>query len=276
MLAFFVFFFLIFGLIIGSFLNCLVWRLYKEETLGGRSYCPQCHHQIDWYDNLPVLSFIILHGKCRHCHKKISWQYPLVELIVSLLFGLSFFHFFGFNIPSEAALLLASGKLSTWIFWLKDVLVISIMTIVFVFDLRWMLISNLAVVPATIIILAISLLMSYLSGAGVMLHLGGVVIAIIASIAFFGSQYVLTSGRGLGEGDIWLGVLMAVIFIDWRFLAVAVLLSYVIGAAISLGLLAFKQKQWTSQLPLGVFLALGTIITLFFGNNILSWYLGWF
>ena len=95
------FFFLLFGLIIGSFLNCLVWRLYKEETLGGRSYCPQCHHQIDWYDNLPVLSFIILRGKCRHCHKKISWQYPLVELIVSLLFGLSFFHFFGFNVPSE-------------------------------------------------------------------------------------------------------------------------------------------------------------------------------
>jgi len=81
---------LIFGLLIGSFINCLAWRLYKEETIFGRSYCPKCLKQILWHDNIPLLSFILLKGKCRSCSEKISWQYPLVELATGLLFYFSF------------------------------------------------------------------------------------------------------------------------------------------------------------------------------------------
>ena len=83
-------FIFLFGLIIGSFLNCLIWRLHQEESLGGRSYCPNCRHKLFWYDNIPLLSFILLCGRCRYCQKKISWQYPLVELAVAILFVLSF------------------------------------------------------------------------------------------------------------------------------------------------------------------------------------------
>jgi len=71
----------IFGLLIGSFLNCLIYRLEKKENfLKGRSYCPHCHHQLNWSDLIPILSFIFLKGKCRYCHKPISLQYPLVEI----------------------------------------------------------------------------------------------------------------------------------------------------------------------------------------------------
>jgi len=77
----------IFGLLIGSFLNCLIYRLEKKENfLKGRSYCPHCHHQLNWSDLIPILSFIFLKGKCRYCKKKISWQYPLVEITTGLLF----------------------------------------------------------------------------------------------------------------------------------------------------------------------------------------------
>src|SRR3989339_1478799 len=80
----------ILGLIIGSFLNCLVWRLHVGKTLGGRSQCTRCHKKIFWYDNIPVISFLVLKGRCRHCKKKISWQYPLVELATAILFTLAY------------------------------------------------------------------------------------------------------------------------------------------------------------------------------------------
>ena len=97
------YFFLIFsgilGAIIGSFTNCFIWRLYKEETLGGRSYCPKCRKQIAWYDNIPLLSFFCLGGKCRQCREKISWQYPVVEASAALLFALAFYRLSNALIP---------------------------------------------------------------------------------------------------------------------------------------------------------------------------------
>src|SRR3972149_5315706 len=86
--------FFIFGLIIGSFLNVVVYRLRDAETLLGRSFCRHCKHQIRWYDNIPLLSFILLRGECRDCQNKISWQYPAVELMTGALFALIGFLFF--------------------------------------------------------------------------------------------------------------------------------------------------------------------------------------
>ena len=75
----------------GSFLKCLIWRLHIKKSILGRSICPKCGHQIAWYDNIPLLSFIFLRGRCRHCRQEISLQYPLVELIAGLLFVAAFF-----------------------------------------------------------------------------------------------------------------------------------------------------------------------------------------
>ncbi len=80
------------GLVIGSFLNVLIWRLNDPKAprwWQGRSLCPNCKHQISWFDNVPLLSFLILRGQCRYCHKKISWQYPAVELITALFFWMT-------------------------------------------------------------------------------------------------------------------------------------------------------------------------------------------
>lgn len=74
------------GLVIGSFLNVVIFRTEKEKSFGGRSYCPKCKKKIEWYDNVPLLSFLLLRGKCRHCHKNISIQYPLVEMFTALVF----------------------------------------------------------------------------------------------------------------------------------------------------------------------------------------------
>ncbi len=158
-------FIFLFGLIIGSFLNCLIWRLHKKESLLGRSYCPKCKKQIAWYDNIPVLSFIMLGGKCRQCGKAISWQYPIVELTTGVLFVAAFLHNFEiriFNFESIFNYLIFNNSIEIHnskfiIQLLRDWFLIFVMVVVFIYDLRWYLILDIVTLPASIIILILNL-----------------------------------------------------------------------------------------------------------------------
>jgi len=241
----------IFGLIIGSFLNCLIWRLYKNETLGGRSYCPQCRKALAWYDNIPLLSFIILRGRCRKCREKISWQYPLVELTTAVLFLLTF----------RAAMF--SPDLSLLI--LRDWFLIITLIIIFVYDFRWQLVPMTVVwtMGVVIFILDLCLGFSWLS----------LLFFSFLGAAFFLIQYLLTDKQGIGEGDIWLGALLGLAFPGAYRLLLIMLISYGIGALVSLVLLAEQKKGWKSRIALGPFLALGAIITLIWGERLIDWYL---
>ena len=139
----FIFVFVI-GLTIGSFLNCLIWRLHKKESMMGRSYCPKCHHKLAWYDNIPVFSFLVLGGKCRYCKKKISWQYPVVEFITGVLFVIAFFRIYdlGFGILDFDLFLILNHKLEI-INLFRDWFIIAVMIVVFIYDLRWYLILDI-------------------------------------------------------------------------------------------------------------------------------------
>ncbi len=241
----------ILGLILGSFLNCLIWRLYKEESMGGRSYCPNCHHTIAWYDNIPLLSFIFLGGRCRSCRQAISWQYPLVELATAILFVLVWQK--DILVPNFSLLIL------------RDWLLVITLIIVFVYDSRWQLIPMLVIWPmsAVMLILNIALGLSWTS----------LLLFAALGAGFFLLQFLLTKGRGLGEGDIWLGLLLGLSFPSASQLILILLLSYSSGAIISLFLLASRQKKWKSAIALGPFLAVGAIITLIWGEGLISWYL---
>ncbi|MEI6529483.1 MAG: prepilin peptidase [Candidatus Falkowbacteria bacterium] len=239
------------GLIIGSFLNCLIWRLYKNETIGGRSYCPKCRKQIAWYDNIPLLSFIILDGKCRYCEKSISWQYPLVELITASLFLLAFLN--DSQWP-QFSLLLA-----------RDWLLIITLIIVFVYDLRWQLIPMTIVWPMCFVFFLLNLLLGFSWFI--------IIIAGLVAVIFFLAQYLITRKRGLGEGDIWLGLLLGLSFPSWPQLFLIMIISYGLGSLIGLTLLIAKEKKMKSKIALGPFLAFGAIITLIWGDRIINWYL---
>jgi prepilin signal peptidase PulO-like enzyme (type II secretory pathway) len=260
MFYFFLFFSLIIGAIIGSFTNCFVWRLHENESLLGRSYCPVCRQKISWYDNIPILSFIILRGKCRNCGGKISWQYPLVEIFMSLLFAAEAFLIFssknygGYFFLNQASALRLTRD---WFFTF-------ILLIVFVYDLRWYLIPDKVVLPAIVIIFSANLFLGF---SWWMLLLCG-----LAGAGFFFLQFAVSGGRWMGGGDIRLGLLLGVFFGGFDFLFLSIFLSYLIGSVVSLFLVAIKQKKWNSQIPLGVFLVPGAILTLFFGNKIISWY----
>ncbi|MFA5420981.1 MAG: prepilin peptidase [Patescibacteria group bacterium] len=247
---FFYIFFFVFGLIIGSFLNCLIWRLYKEETVLGRSYCPNCNRELKWFDNIPLLSFIFLGGKCRFCEEKISIQYPLVELITGFTFFFSYF----VTMNRDLQFL----ELFFYFF------VISLAIIIFVFDLRWYLIHTNTIIVGGLVLALVNILLGYSPLS--------ILIAMALGASFFGLQYLITKGRGIGEGDIWLGALFGIIFPDLRILALTIFLTYVIGGVVASFLLLFKLRSVGSKLPLGIFLSVALIISLFFGNSIVDWY----
>ncbi|MDD5145534.1 MAG: prepilin peptidase [Candidatus Pacebacteria bacterium] len=255
---FYVFAFII-GLLIGSFLNCVIYRLEKEESfLKGRSYCPFCKHQLSWQDLFPVFSFLILRGKCRYCKKPISWQYPLVELATGFLFLLVAQHSF-------LNLLVTS-------YWL---LVTSLLIIIFVFDLKHFIIPD-KVIYAAILASGIWYLI-----AGIFLHLySGQELLIFLYSAFFAALFffiivLISRGNWMGIGDIKLAFFMG-LFLGFPKITVALFLAFLIGAIIGVGLIISRKRKFSSEIPFGPFLVTGTFLALFFGQNIISWYINLF
>ncbi|MEK7203407.1 MAG: prepilin peptidase [Patescibacteria group bacterium] len=251
----------IFGLAIGSFLNCLIWRLHKKESLGGRSYCPKCKKQISWHDNIPLLSFIILNGKCRHCKQSISRQYPVVELVIGILFATAFANIFFHKqfLDNLFPLFTSNFLLLTF----RDWFIISVMAIIFIYDLRWYLILDIITLPACLIVFLLNLNLGFswqnLFAAGI---IGG---------SFFLIQFLISNGRWIGGGDIRLGLLMG-LALGWPNVLVAILIGYLIGSIVGLGLIVSNKKKWNSEVPLGIFLSVSAIIVLFWGKAIINWY----
>lgn len=244
----------IFGSVIGSFLNCLIWRLHTEESIWGRSYCPKCNKKIAWHDNIPIFSFLLLGGKCRKCKNKISWQYPLVELIAGLLFVLIFLKNFNYNFD--------------YLFFVqlfKNLLLVCVMIIIFVYDLRWYLILDVVTLPISVLFFILNLFLGF-----TWLNL---IIAGIFGASFFLVQFLISQGKWIGGGDIRLGFLMGIALGKLSSLLLAIFLGYIIGSIVGILLIISGNKKWGSQLPLGVFLALGTIITILWGDFLIDWYL---
>lgn len=253
------------GLIIGSFLNCLLWRLHTGESLGGRSYCPRCRARIAWYDNIPLLSFAWLAGRCRKCHQPISWQYPLVEFLTALLFVLIFWQVAG-EVPAASSapvfIFVSAVALRVVAGWFLA----AVLIVIAVFDWHYKLVPLLIIWTAA----PLMLFFNFLLGAPLLdlIFFGGL------GAAFFWLQYIFTKGRGVGEGDIWLGLLLGLSFPNFFALLLIWLLAYGVGAVSGLILIAGRKKNWSSALALGPFLALGAIITLIWGTAIINWYLG--
>jgi len=248
------FFIFLFGASIGSFLNCLVYRLRHKKTILDRSFCPRCLHQLSWYDLFPLLSFLILRCRCRYCNQKISWQYPIVEMITGLLFLFSFLNLYSTFYFLD----------STFCFMLiRDWFFIAVMIFVFIYDLKYMLIEDLVILPAIVVVFCLNLLSK--------ISLSSILLGAVVGWSIFFFQYFLTKKKGMGEGDLRLGILMGVMF-AWPKVLVAIFISYIIGGFISLFLILFKRKGFKSELPLGPFLAIGSLVAMFWGDKILEFY----
>lgn len=267
MLIFILVFIFILGLIIGSFTNCFIWRLYKKESLWNRSYCPACLKKISWYDNIPLLSYFILRGKCRKCKKAISLRYPIVELSVAILFTLSFYLNCKNLLPESLSIYNCFFILepSFLLIFLRDFFAIFVLVVIFIYDLKWMIIRDIVILPASVVVFILNLFLNF--SPLTLLAMG------IIGASFFLLQFIVSRGTWIGGGDIRLGLFMGLLLGKLDYLITALIIAYFVGSIVSIGLVLGKKKQWSSKVPLGIFLSFSTIITLFFGKEIVDWYL---
>lgn len=243
------------GLIIGSFLNVVIYRLRIGQSLMGRSFCTKCQVRIAWYDNIPIISYIILGGRCRKCRESISWYYPAVEGSTALLYLLAYF-------ALEPVL-----TAHTMMVLLTQFVFIAILVVIFVYDLKWYLILDVVTIPAMIF--------AFITNV----YLGHIWWNVIAAGAlgggFFLLQYLVSGGKWIGGGDVRLGALMG-LMLGYPMILVALMLAYLIGSAISLPLVFIGKRQMGDKIPFGTFLSVATIITLLYGESLLRWYLSLF
>lgn len=247
----------LFGAVIGSFLNVVIHRLPQGESLvRPRSRCPGCGEPIRASDNIPILSFLLLRGRCRHCQAPIPWRYPLVETLSGLLctallatFGLSlnFFAYFAF-----AAALLA---------------------VVFI-DLDWQIIPDSISLPG----IPAGIVLSFLLEPGWPDF--GPKSALLAALIGGGLLWAVAAGyqwlrgvEGMGLGDVKLLAMLGA-FLGLRSLPVILLVSSVTGALAGLGVMLATGRGLRAAIPFGPFLVLGAYCYLFFGEELIRWYLG--
>lgn len=244
------FFMFVFGLCIGSFLNVVIFRLEKNESMGGRSHCPRCGHQLAWFDLIPVASFLMLQGKCRFCHEKISVQYPLVELATGLAFVLIFLCN-SQNIIALCALLFIA----------------SCLIIIFAYDARHYIIPDIVLFPAIAVTFFYQLFYHFNA------QFFGYVGAALVAAGFFFALYSISRGRWIGFGDVKLAIVLGLL-LGWPNIIVGLFLSFVAGAVWGIAAMIVGKKKLASQLPFAPFLILGTAIALLCGQVIIQWYRG--
>lgn len=249
---------LIFGTAIGSFLNVLIWRLPREESIQGRSHCPHCNHQLKWIDLIPLLSILLQRGRCRYCQKPVSFRYPTIEIVTGVLFALTMWYF-----PIVDAF---SGLL-----FFKSAAIIAICIVVFVVDLEHFLILDRVVYPGIILMLlfAASLALST-PGFNFQIITTSLLGAAVAFIPFW-LLWFLSKGKWMGYGDVKFAAFMG-LALGLQGVVIALFISFMLGAVVGVVLVIFSKKQWSSRLPFGTFLSLATVISIFLGSQLWNWY----
>lgn len=264
----FFFFFFITGTIVGSFLNCVIFRLEKEESfVRGRSHCQNCRHNLNFFDLVPIFSYLFLLGKCRYCHKKISIQYPIIEILTGVVFLAVFSQFY---LLTGNDILLFS--LFDFINLILVLAIFSLLIIVFVFDFKHFLI------PDNIVYILIGLAVIYqIANVNFIPEMGlkelfNPLASGLIPAGIFLAMILASKGRWMGEGDVKLALFMG-LFLGSPNILIALFFAFTIGAIIGIGTILLGKKTLKSEIPFGPFLIIGTTIAYFFGNQIVFWYL---
>lgn len=236
----------LFGLVVGSFLNVVIYRVPRRESIvWPASHCPECGANISLRDNLPLISYVLLRGRCRSCKARISPRYPLVEAVTAFLFGAAAYEF-GLSLELLPALVLLGA------------LVVLSGT-----DLTHRLLPNVVVFPVTLAGFALSVVANpsywwvYLVSAAVV---GGGLFALALAIP-----------GGMGMGDVKMGAMLGAFLGPYA--ALAVFIGAVAGAVVSGVLMVAGKMERRSRIPFGVFMAFGGVVALFFGRDLWNTYL---
>ena len=235
---------LLFGVVIGSFLNVCIFRIPKKESIVPASHCMSCGYHLKWYDNIPVLSYLMLRGRCRKCHTKLSLQYPLVE---------------GFNGVLYVIVFLANGWNLTSIVYC---LLTSALIVLSVIDFRTYIIPN----KVSLFILVLGIADTVLDYKHWQDHVIGFFSVSIVLLVL----YLVTVGRAIGGGDIKL-MAVAGLIIGWKANILAFIVGCIVGSV--LHLIRMKVSGAEHRLALGPYLSVGIWLAMLFGDPVIQWYL---
>jgi leader peptidase (prepilin peptidase) / N-methyltransferase len=274
----YIIFVFVFGLIIGSFLNVLIYRLPREVSMfkKNRSFCPKCKKKLTAKELIPLFSFLYLGGKCSGCKQKISMRYPIVEFITGILFLLVFLRSGINNLEFNAYEIV-----SILYFWL----IISILIAIFFIDLEHYIIPDSLIVVGSVASIIYLLIVQYIVPAvggvsrGVSsknslfnllfsersiihnsLFINHIIFAIIG-VVFFGLIIVITKGKGMGMGDLKFSVLMGLV-LGGKIIG-AVYVAFILGAILGILMILLKKKKLKSMIPFGPFLVVGMLLGMF-------------
>lgn len=244
---------LITGLAIGSFLNVLIYRIPRGiGFVKGRSFCPKCKKKINWYGNIPVISFVLLKGRCRKCQSPISLRYPVVELLTGVLFVLGALGQLG-KLGELGILGAIIGVLLTWVLF-------SALIVIFFIDLEHQIIPDQILLPIILLFFVWNLVI----GNWLFLLSGFI------SSLFFLLVHLVTKGKGMGLGDVKLAFLMG-LALGFPKIVVAVYLAFLTGAVVGTILILGKKAKFGQKIAFGPFLSFSTIITFLWGEKIIDW-----
>jgi leader peptidase (prepilin peptidase)/N-methyltransferase len=244
----------ILGLSVGSFLNVVIYRLpLRKSIIRPRSFCPECGAAISWHDNIPVLGWLFLRGRCRRCRNPIGIRYLLVEAVTCAIFLLHY-GVFGWDPILVPRLLFASALIA-----------------LFAIDLEHKLLPNAITLPGIGAGLAFSLVLP-----------PGIVDAALGVLLGYGSLWLIGTAwerlrkqEAMGGGDLkMLGMVGA--FLGWQGVVVTFMLSYLIGGSFAAILWALRKVRLASEIPFGTFLSVGALVASLWGERLLNWYLSFY
>ena len=242
----------ILGLSLGSFLNVLVYRLpRRKQFVKGRSVCPGCGAIIKWYQNIPLMSYLALRGRCASCHKPISWRYPLIELFNGLGYAY-FFVSYGWSVEFGVFAFLTSALI-----------------VIFFIDLEHQIIPDLVTLPGIVLGLAVAFIPGGIS----------IIQSLIGLVVGGGSLYLIAvlgdwlfKKESMGGGDIKMAAMVGA-FLGWQKVLLVFLASAVIGLVVSLLIMIFSARlRKTRMVPFGPFIALAAVMAIIWGDRIVSFY----
>lgn len=243
------FFVALFGALVGSFLNVVIVRLPEEgaSVVFPASHCPACKKDIAWYDNIPLLSFLLLRGRCRQCGAGISWRYPLVEAAMALL-SLALYLHFGL----------------TLLFPIYFLFCAALVAVIFI-DFQHQIIPDVISLPGIVVGFALSFVNPFVTwqDAGLGVLFGGGSFYLVALI-----YYLLTKREGMGGGDIKLLAMIGA-FLGWQSLPFVVFGSSLLGTVAGVWAMLEQRKGGKTVIPYGPFLAMAALLYLFFRREIL-------
>jgi leader peptidase (prepilin peptidase)/N-methyltransferase len=269
------------GAIIGSFLNVVIHRLPQEESIVfPNSRCPSCGAAIAWYDNIPILSYLILAGRCRACKNGISARYPAVELLTALLF------------------VVVTWRDGLTIVLPFDLIFVSALVALIFIDAKFMILPNAITYPGMVFALIARVVIPLVSGkphfddleplARGLLHgmplwaaslIGAVIGGLIGGGALWLMGWTWEKLRGIeamGLGDVKM-MFMVGGYLGWRLMILTIFLGAFSGSIVGIGVMLYKrEKDLQKMLPYGVYLGIGSIVSLLYGSKIIEWYLSFY